>query len=248
MAGKTFVIRLAGVNVEINSLHSYVYEYCKDYLFEGNPEFSVCVSQADLEEERRKSAAEDALEGIPTRNFPDAYLETLVVYRKIVTELIKKDILLYHGSCIAVDGKAYLFTAKSGTGKSTHVALWQQLLGERATVVNDDKPLLEVTENGIIAYGTPWNGKHRRGKNIACPLKAICILERSETNEIRKISKKEGYVTLLQQTFRPKDPVALAKTLQILDRLLSQTEIYRLGCNMNPEAAEVSFKGMNGEN
>ncbi len=244
---KNFVIRLAGVNIEIKPLHSYIYEYCRDYLFEGEPEFTVEVSQSDLDAEREKSKKEDILEGIPVRNFPDHYLETLVVYRKIANELINRNILLYHGSCAAVDGVAYLFTAKSGTGKSTHVALWQKLLGERMTFINDDKPLLAVGEKGVVAFGTPWDGKHRRSSNASAPLKAICILERSETNRIEKITKKEGYVTLLQQTYRPKDPLAMAKVLQILDRLLSQVEIYRLGCNMNPEAAEVSFGAMNGE-
>ncbi len=248
MTDRFFTIRLAGVDIGIEPMHDYISEYCRDYISSGEPAFTVTVTQADLDAERATSEAEDRLEGIPIRQFTDAYLETLAVYRKIAQTLLDRDILLYHGSCVAVDGVAYLFTAKSGTGKSTHVELWRQLFGQRVTIVNDDKPLLAVSETGVTAYGTPWDGKHRRSTNMGCPLKAICILERSQTNQIVPVSVKEGYALLLQQTYRPKDPLALAKTLKLLDKLLSRVEIYRLGCNMDPSAALVSYRGMNGEN
>ncbi len=247
MTKDSFTIRLAGVNIGIQPIHDYILEYCRDYLTEEAPDITVAVTQGDLDGERAKSEAEDKLEGIPVRQFSDAYLETLAVYRKIAAALLDRGILLYHGSCVAVDGAAYLFTAKSGTGKSTHVSLWRQQFGDRAVMVNDDKPLLAVTDSGVTAYGTPWDGKHRLSTNMACPLKAICILERSETNQIQPISAKEGYALLLQQVYRPRDPLALAKTLQLLDRLLSRVSLYRLGCNMDPSAAEVSYRGMNGE-
>ncbi len=247
MKHEAFVIRLADVNIGIEPLHGFIAEYCRDYITQEIPAFTVATTQADLDLERRKSEAEDAQAGRPLRPFSDAYLETLSVYRKIAAELLNRDILLYHGSCIAVDGEGYLFTAKSGTGKSTHVGLWRRQFGNRAVTINDDKPLLAVTASGIWACGTPWNGKHRLSANICCRLKAICILERSDTNRIRRITAKEGYAALLQQAHRPTDPQGLSKTLQVLDKILSQVALYRLGCNMDPAAAIVSYRGMNGE-
>ena len=79
-----------------------------------------------------------------------------------------------------MDGQAVLFTAKSGTGKSTHTKLWRDLFGERAVMVNDDKPLLRILKDGVLVCGTPWDGKHRLSTNCALPLKAICILERGK--------------------------------------------------------------------
>ena len=108
----------------------------------------------------------------------DEYLETLAVYRKIAEKMIDYDTILFHGSVIAVDGIGYLFTAKSGTGKSTHTRLWRELFGERAVMVNDDKPLIKVSENGIIVYGTPWDGKHRLSTNTFVPLKGICFMSK----------------------------------------------------------------------
>ena len=98
--------------------------------------------------------------------------------------MISYDTILFHGSVIAVDGIGYLFTAKSGTGKSTHTRLWREYFGDRAAMVNDDKPLLKITDSSVIAYGTPYNGKHRLGTNISVPLKAICILTRAADNHI----------------------------------------------------------------
>lgn len=78
-------------------------------------------------------------------------LEETAVYRKIADKMVDYDTFVFHGSVIAVEGQAYLFTAKSGTGKSTHTRLWREMLGDKAVMVNDDKPMLRVTESGVTA-------------------------------------------------------------------------------------------------
>ena len=240
----TGVYKMADRVIGINSIHPDVHEYCRDYQFDGTPDFTVTTTQADIDHEREKSASEDIAEGLPVRNFPDGYLEELAVYRKISEEMIGYDTILFHGSVIAVDVEGYLFTAKSGTGKSTHTRLWREYLGERAVMVNDDKPLLKVTESGVIAYGTPYNGKHRLGSNISVPLKAICILTRSADNHIEAVTKKEAYTMLIQQVYRPENGEKLMKTLGLLDRLADSVGLYRLGCNMDISAAKVAYEGM----
>ena len=154
------------------------------------------------------------------------------------------DTFLFHGSAISVDGQCYLFTAKSGTGKSTHTRLWRQLLGERAVMVNDDKPLIRVHNNNITVFGTPYNGKHRLGNNISVPLRAVCILKRSENNCIRKISKADAYPTIIQQCYRPADKNSLAKTLFLVDQMIDHIDLWELGCNMDISAAEISYNAM----
>ena len=205
---ESFTIRLAGQYFTICPVYDYIREYCKDYIVaditgqsgidDGDTEYTssgvgdittesvtrITITQSDIDFEREKSAREDIKEGIPIRHFSDAYLETLAVYRKIADYLLSCNTLLFHGSVIAVDGEGYLFTAKSGTGKSTHTRLWREYFGERAVMVNDDKPLLHITDSGMTAYGTPWDGKHRLSTNTAVPLKGICILTRDTTNHI----------------------------------------------------------------
>lgn len=241
-----FTIQLADCKIAVCALFSTTREFCRDYLIDTDapPDISIKITPEDIDFEREKSAREDEIEGVPIRHFSDEYLETLAVYRKIAEKMADYDTLLFHGSVIAVDGAAYLFTAKSGTGKSTHTRLWREVFGDRAVMVNDDKPLLKAADNGVIAYGTPWDGKHHLSSNISVPLKAICILERSEVNRIEPVSKKEAFPMLMQQSYRPADPVAMAKTIALVDRMSSNVKLYKAGCNMELEAVYTTYNKM----
>lgn len=266
---ESFTIRLAGQLFTICPVCDYIREYCKDYIVadvtgqsgiaDGDTEYTssgvgdittesvtrIRITQSDIDFEREKSAREDIKEGIPIRHFSDAYLETLAVYRKIADRLLSCDTLLFHGSVIAVDGEGYLFTAKSGTGKSTHTRLWREYFGERAVMVNDDKPLLRITDSGVTAYGTPWDGKHRLSTNTAVPLKGICILARDTTNHIEPVEPHAVYPLIVQQTNRSLSADGMKQTLSLIDRMLNVVPVYRLGCNMDIEAARVAYEGMN---
>ena len=236
--------RLADRIIRIRSIYPEVQEMCAAYRAEGTPDFSVECRQEHIDAEREHAAREDALEGRKPRDWSEAYLETLAVYRQIAEKLPDYDTVLFHGSALAADGTAYLFTARSGTGKSTHARLWREALGDRVVMINDDKPLLRIAETGAAVYGTPWDGKHHLSGNLSAPLKAVCILERSPVNRIARISPREAYAFLLQQCYRPADAGAMGKTLALLDRLTRVTELFRLGCNMDPEAALTACEGM----
>ena len=266
---ENFTIRLAGQYFTIGPVCDYIREYCKDYIVadvtgqsgiaDGDTEYTssgvgdnttesvtrIRITQSDIDFEREKSAREDIKEGIPIRRFSDAYLETLAVYRKIADCLLSCDTLLFHGSVIAVDGEGYLFTAKSGTGKSTHTRLWREYFGERAVMVNDDKPLLRITDSGVTVYGTPWDGKHRLSTNIAVPLKGICILTRNAKNHIEPVEPHALYPLIVQQTNRSLSADGMKHTLSLIDRMLHVVPVYRLCCNMDIEVARVAYEGMN---
>ncbi len=240
-------IRLANKTIEVENLYPYVEEYCKDYVTsrEVETDFLFRVIQKDIEFERDRSEQEDIAERREIRHFSDEYLETLAVYRKIAEQMPFYDTVLFHGSVVAVNGEGYLFTAKSGTGKSTHTRLWRTMLGRRAVMVNDDKPLIRIAkDNSATVYGTPWDGKHRLSSNTSAPLKGICILRRAEENHIREITKSEAYPMLLQQVYRPADPEAMKATLLLLDRL--KVKLFCLHCNMDIHAAEVAYRAMAG--
>ena len=243
-----FVIEIGGVAVGVAAIYESTREFCREYLSENRPKFSVALTSEDIDREREISAREDRLEGRRVQNYSDAYLETIALQRKISDELMGFDTLLFHGSTIAVDGVSYLFTAKSGTGKSTHVRLWRELLGDRAVMVNDDKPFLHIGPEGVTAYGTPWNGKHHLGTNMAAPLKAVCILERGVDNRIVPITPQEALPMLLQQSHRPANPRLMGKYLDLLDGLANGVAFYRLQCNMDPQAAVLAYETMSGEN
>ena len=238
------IYKIADRIIEIRSLHLMIHEQCKEYRAVGVPDFSIEITLSDIVFEREKSTQADKAEERAIQFYSDGYLETLAAYRKIAERMPEYDTVLFHGSAIAVDGQAYLFTARSGTGKSTHARLWRELLGDRAIMVNDDKPLIRISDTGTIIYGTPWDGKHHLSNNIAVPLKAICILERAKENAIRLVTREEALPMLIQQTYRPAYPLTLEKTLMLIDRLGRDVKLYRLGCNMDIGAAKLSYDAM----
>lgn len=235
-----FTICLAGIRIGICCQYDRTRNYCADYLTRKPADFYITCHQEDLLREQELARKAD-----PDCNcISPALLEQAAVYRKIADRMIEYDTLLFHGSVVSVDGQGYLFTAPSGTGKSTHVRLWREAFGDRAVTVNDDKPLLKITQTGVYACGTPWNGKHRLGTNTQVPLAGLCVLSRGQENRIRPIPSREALPILLQQCHRPRDPMAMARVLALLDRLTSLTGLYALACNMEPDAALVAYEGM----
>lgn len=236
-------ISLAGVTIGVQSLHDEVCRLCAPYMTDGEPSFTVSISEADIAFERMKSDREARFEGRVPEDFSDDYLETLAVYRKIAVELLRFDTLLLHGSVVAVDGCGYLFTAPSGVGKTTHTRLWLEHVSG-ASVVNGDKPLLRFTPDAVEACGTPWAGKEGLNTNVRVPLRAICVLERGAVNRIAPLSFLEAYPTLLQQSYRPADAAALRRTMELVRALGERVKLYRLACNMHSDAARVAYEGM----
>ncbi len=242
-----FTVKLADLPVRIRPVHPEMANFLRQYRSDEAPVFTLEMDRSDLERERVIDAENRAAEGLPPLKTSDQYVETLALYRKLAERMIEWDVLLFHGSVIAVDGEAYLFTARSGTGKSTHTRLWREAFGERAVMINDDKPLLRVTEAGVTAFGTPWNGKHHLGGNLSAPLKALCVLTRDETNHIEAISAGDAFPVLFQQCYHPQALERMPRVLELLERLSRKVRLYRLGCNMDPEAATVSYQGMQEE-
>ncbi len=237
-----FKIRLADVNIAVNSMHDEVFRLCRDYLTDGTADFYVSPAPADIALERVKNLHEAEVEGILPVNYPDSYLETLAVYRKIAVEMLGHDTFLLHGAVIAVNDKAWLFTAPSGTGKTTHIRLWLKHI-EGSYVVNGDKPLIRIGEE-VTAYGTPWAGKEGMQKNVGVKLCGIVILERGAENSIERIAFPQALPVLIQQSYRPNEKKGLEKTLELIRKLGSRIPLYRLKCNMHPDAAWTAYRAL----
>lgn len=155
--------------------------------------------------------------------------------------------MMLHASAVVVDGKAYLFSADCGTGKSTHTELWLKLFGDRAFLLNDDKPALRMEDGVWYAYGTPWSGKHDLSRNTRAELGGICCLSRGEENTIAPLTGPEAILRILRQTARPADPGLRSKILERLDELITRVPVWQMKCNMEPEAAVVSYEAMSGK-
>jgi hypothetical protein len=225
-------------------MYDEVFLLCQDYLSEGQEvSFRTETTPEDIRFEQEKALREAALEGNAAVLYPDSYLETLAVYRKIAVRMPEYDTWLMHGSAVAVGEEAFLFTAASGTGKTTHTRLWlEQIPG--AYVVNGDKPLLRLRDGFCEVCGTPWSGKENMNRNVIVPLRAICFLNRGAETQIEEISFRDAAPLLLQQSYRPRDSLIMQKTMTMIRALGDCTRFYCLFCNMEPEAALVSWNGM----
>lgn len=241
-----FTIDIAGCVFKIHAMYPSTERFCADYQSDKPPCKELYIDEADIKQERLLAEEEERFEGQPASVYSDAYLETLALFRKIAEELPLMNRFVFHGSALMMDEAGYIFTAKSGTGKSTHARLWRENFGERTVMVNDDKPIVWIDNDRAYVYGTPWNGKHRLGENICAPLKNICLLSRSVENHIEPTAKEDAYPQLLRQTYRPANAFALEKTLELLDDLVECVNVYRLGCNMEKEAAMIAYEGMLG--
>ena len=238
---KTIII--AGIPIGIETLCDSMTKAFDDYETDRSPAFTVTTTEADIDAEERKSISECAYEGIPYPGFTRAELENTAIYRRIATKLPEYDALVFHGSAVAVGEKAFLFTASSGTGKTTHTRLWLKNI-PGSYVVNGDKPVLRVTEGKVLVCGTPWMGKEGLGCAKDAELKALCFLNRGAENRIEKTTLSAVLPRLIGQAYRPANRALIAQTVRLLDKIGRNVGIYELFCNMEDDAARVSYEGM----
>ena len=239
-----FNMQIAGYTGLIRTQFDSTAAYFRKHLTEDAPDFSVSVTPKDRVFEQEASWEEARTEGFKPRRYTDPHLERAAVQRKFAEFLFGKNVLLFHGSLVAVDGKGYLFAAKSGTGKSTHTRLWCQLFGERAVMVNDDKPFLTIGPDGVFASGSPWSGKHGLDTNITVPLQGICILERGETDRIRPLQPEDALEFLLWQSYCPLDPGKEPRRAELVHTLARAVPLWQMQCTRDISAAETACRAM----
>ena len=243
-----FRIKIAGFTAAVTSLFDSTKDYCRAYISEEEPAFSLRVTPEDLVYEQAFLDAEAAEEGLRRRKFTDPFLERTAIQRAVAENLLHRDVLLLHGSTVAVDGEAFLFTAACGTGKSTHTRFYREVFGDRAVMVNDDKPFLRFTEEGVLACGAPWSGKHGLETNVAVPLAGICLLTRGTENTIRPASAEELLPMLRHQSNPPRKEADLPKWESLLMKLSGTVPLWQMECTKDPQAALVSHGAMTRKN
>ena len=239
-----FNMEIADMVVGVHPMFQSTREYCKSYLTEKEAEFHVYVTADDLVHEQMLLEQEAVEEGLKIRKFKEPFLERSTIQRRVADYLIGRNTLMLHGSTVAVDGFAYLFTAPCGTGKSTHTRLWRELFGDRAVMVNDDKPFLRITSEGVFAYGSPWSGKHGLASNICVPLNGICLLHRGSENMIQRADPTNLIDLLFHQTHKPEEQSANQFVQTLVDRLIDVVPLWEMHCNKNLDAAKIAYEAM----
>ena len=224
--------KIAGLTVQMDSF-GRTEEQARPYLSEAAEPQIVIQSDWKALQAQQPHLSKDDCE----------YLYTGGVFYR---QLLKHDGFLLHSSAVVVDGKAYLFSAPCGTGKSTHTKLWLRIFGDQAYILNDDKPALRLEDGVWYAYGTPWSGKHDLSTNIRVPLAGICFLQRGEKNVIRPFSGSKAVFAFLGQTARPPETALRELLMDLMQKLMETVPVWQLECNMDPKAAVVSYEAMSG--
>ena len=225
-------IKLADIPIQMNNRFPELEWLCREYVTDEAPKIVLSVTQEEIEEERSKQAD----------IFTDGYLETICLYRKLALEMLKFDVFLMHASVLDVDGEGYAFLAHSGTGKTTQTRLWLEHFGHRSRVINGDKPLIRLTEEGtFIAYGTPWCGKEGMGCNALVPLKALFLLERSTVPTCEPADQEYSIDRLFHQLLMPEKPEQMMRLLDMVDKLVETVPCYRLCCDMTDASVVTAF-------
>ena len=227
-----FKIKIANIVVEVNAFNETTKRYCEDFLSDEEAKYVITLAKEDLENE------------LHVRDDGKVYAdeEISALYRKIADLFIEDNIVVMHGSSFKVNNCAFVITARSGVGKSTHVNLLNKLLGNEFSYINDDKPLLEVKGDNLMLYSSPWNGKERRGNNTYAPLKAVIFLNRGDNTYKKLDNNMDVYFKLLSQIYLPKDKSKREKALKIIDILLKKLSFYEINVNMDISSASMTYE------
>ena len=216
----TIQVKIAGRVGEIQAEYRLSQRMYKDFRTDELPEFRIVLTDEDID----FSA---------TEHTPKARLliKKPAILGKFSDALLDFDTILMHGAVVAFENAAYLFTALSGTGKTTNILKWLENL-PNAFVVNGDKPFIRINDDGsVLACGSPWAGKENLYTNTMVPLKSIILMERAEENRIEQLSFAQAFPVLLQQTYRPDDEDKMRNTLRLMQRLNSIVSFWCFKCN-----------------
>lgn len=227
------VYDIAGLKVGYEPKFGMLKERSEKYKCDGPADFSIKISEDFLKEKFQKSDCESM-----------DICEYLWVGYGFNLKLLEYSGMYLHSSTVVVDGTAYSFSAPCGTGKSTHTGLWLKYFGDKAYILNDDKAAYRVIDGEYRAFGTPFSGKLDINENKSAGLGAVCFIERAEENSVERVSSDDAIMLILSQTVRPPDNAHMDMLLDFIDAMIRNVPIYKVRCNMDVSAAEVSYNAI----
>lgn len=226
------VYEIAGLKIEMHPKYGRLTRQSTSYQSSGEPVMKV---EPDPHDERR----------VVMDRPSESEREYICCSAAFCRNIIPFGRFFLHASAVVYEGEAYLFSAPSGTGKSTHTALWRELFPE-SYILNDDKPVIWPEEDQITAWGTPFAGKTDLQVNRGVPLRGICFLEKGIENQIQQVPEDRALALMLNNTWRPGSRDRMNHLLDLMEQVVNRVNVYRMCCTRETEAAELSYRVMKG--
>lgn len=242
-----FTIKLADVTINIDHRYPYIYQACRTFEIPLSKEPDFTVSATDERIRNEFEAWEEIFHCTLDFDRWKGRCESDSLITSICDRMPFYDMFLMHAAVVAVDGVAYIFTAPSGTGKTTHTMLWKKHFGDRAVIVNGDKPLIRLQGGKVYVCSTPWKGKEELGLGPGAmfPVGGICIIEQNPENHIRRISVSEASRHIFRQVHLSRNnEETFTRFWRLLDQMMTSADFYLLQCNREPEASRLSYLTM----
>ena len=230
--------KIADFLVELEPLYDLTAKRAEKYKVETDKptDFSISLKQEHLEKYKLENP-----------DIPSEMIEYNLLGSRFTSNLLMREAYVLHSSAVVLDDEAYLFSATSGTGKSTHTSRWLNYFGDTRTyIINDDKPALRYIDGKFYVYGTPFSGKHDISVNKCVPLKAIYMLSRAETNSVTPAIPKTAISFLLKEIMRTHKERSIALELDLLIKTLNEVPVFDFKCNISDEAVETSYNAVKG--
>lgn len=227
------IYEIAGLKVEMNPKYGRLTRQSASYRSSGEPVMKV---NPDPYDEAR----------VAMDRYSEGEREYICCSAAFCRNIVRQGRFFLHASAVVYEGEAYLFSAPSGTGKSTHTAFWRQRFPD-SYILNDDKPVIWPRKEQITAWGSPFAGKTNLQVNNGVPLKGICFLKQGKENQIQQITEDRALALMLNNTWRPKNSEQINFLLDMMEQVVAQIPIYEMSCTREMEAAELSYRVMKGK-
>ena len=225
----------AGIELYLNFHFNETAQYYGHYLEKAeDPNQSIEIPEDEIEKKCR------------IWNIPDPAFEEYVLSCSYICDaLMLKNRIVFHGASFLWRQKAYIFTAPSGTGKTTQIKHWLAKYGNEIEVLNGDKPILEFKDNGsVFVHPSPWKGKEGIGRDdIIAPLGGIILLKKAHHNTIERMSPDTAAKNLFcrfYSTFSSEKEILIAA--QFLEHMVETVPVWQLANKGDTESTILTHE------
>ncbi len=234
-----FKICVAGIYVSVRARYALTERICRPYRTDdARNDLTLFVTTADIEKKRRS---------LPI-GLDEEQAECICLHEQLALKLLPYQAFVLHAALIDYRGRGYAIVAPRGVGKSTHAKLWMDAFGSDVRVINGDKPIVRLGADGVFrAYGTPWCGKEGWGENDAVPLSGICLLERGERDEIRRVTEREYVEGVIGQVVFPAERATMSRSARLLADMTRRVPAIAARCTVSEQAARAVCRALIGE-